>query len=87
LRDQPQVLFFLRSSISGAKQAQTRHLRSTCVPVASLVSKLGLALEFSDDFKEARMAWLYQDPQSRNYKICFRYAARALRFCVREKEL
>jgi hypothetical protein len=37
----------------------------------------GSALEFAGSLREARVAWLYQDPLSKNYKVCFRFRGRS----------
>jgi hypothetical protein len=37
----------------------------------------GSAIEFAGSLQEARVAWLYQDPSSKNYKVCFRFRGRS----------
>jgi hypothetical protein len=35
--------------------------------------------------EESRMAWLYQDPDSQNFKVCFRFRGRAYKKAIKTK--
>jgi hypothetical protein len=60
----------------GRKSGAIAHLGTNCVAFASLVWEQAPAIQFAACSEEARMAWLYQDPLSHNYKVCFRYRGR-----------
>jgi hypothetical protein len=78
--------FFVAPGKIGRKSGAPEAIRHICVAIATLVFETGTALKFATSFRKCKMAWLYQDPDSRNYKVCFRHNGRSYKKSLRTKE-
>src|SRR5262245_17460711 len=76
--------FFAIRSMPGnrAQIGRSGHLCGPCV--AGLDHPSGARIRRTR--REANMAWLYQDPQSKRFKVCFRYGGRTYKKSLKTRK-